>query len=204
MIYFAYGSNLDPVQWAARCPGSPLIGVGRLEGYRLHFPRRSPVRQCAVASIEAVGEGAGVGVGGTHRVIRDEAIGGVAVADEAVTGEVIGDEAIKDGAAGSAAAEGAVVWGALYQMSAEDFAALDAREGHYPDRMHDSRYLRRTVRVRRLDRSAVEALTYVAIPSPDPGHPSESYVKHLIDGAVHHGFPEAYVTMLRSIRTMPA
>ncbi|MCB1498097.1 MAG: gamma-glutamylcyclotransferase [Bauldia sp.] len=156
MIYFAYGSNLDPVQWAERCPGSPLIGVARLDGYRLHFPRHSPVRRCAVASIEAVDGGM---------------------------------------------AESAVVWGALYRMSGKDFAALDAREGHFPDRAHESRYLRRTVRVLRPDRTTVEALTYVAIPSPDPGHPSRSYVKHLIDGAVHHGFPAAYVAGLKAIPT---
>ena len=79
--------------------------------------------------------------------------------------------------------------------------ALDAREGHFPDRAHESRYLRRTVRVLRPDRTTVEALTYVAIPSPDPGHPSRSYVKHLIDGAVHHGFPAAYVAGLKAIPT---
>ncbi|MEQ9690272.1 MAG: gamma-glutamylcyclotransferase family protein [Bauldia litoralis] len=151
MIYFAYGSNLDPVQWALRCPGSPHVAVGRLDGYRLHFPRHSPVRRCAVASIGA--------------------------------------------------AAGEVVWGGLYRMSAQDLEALDAREGHFPDRPDESRYLRASVRVARLDAGVVEAVTYVANPSPDPGLPSEDYVKHLIDGAIHHGFPEAYVAMLRSVKT---
>ncbi len=32
--YFAYGSNMDPEQMAARCPGAVLEGVGALPGYR--------------------------------------------------------------------------------------------------------------------------------------------------------------------------
>ncbi len=154
MIYFAYGSNLDPVQWAARCPASPPVAVARLDHHRLHFPRRSPVRLCAVASIEP--------------------------------------------------AHGETVWGALYRMSAEDLAGLDAREGHFPDREHESRYLRTTITVSRVDEGTVEALTYVAIPAADPGLPSKDYVRHLIDGAIHHGFPETYVAMLKTLRTAAA
>ena len=57
MIYFAYASNLDPAQWGERCPASPLMGVAVLNNHRLHFPRHSPVRNCAVASVEhALGE----------------------------------------------------------------------------------------------------------------------------------------------------
>jgi hypothetical protein len=52
VIYFAYGSNLDPVQFAARCPGHRVLGNARLPDHRLCFPRRSPIRGCAVASIE--------------------------------------------------------------------------------------------------------------------------------------------------------
>lgn len=152
MIYFAYGSNLDPAQWAGRCPASPFVAVARLDGHRLHFPRRSPVRLCAVASIEACA--------------------------------------------------GETVWGALYRMSADDFADLDRREGHFPDRHPDeSRYRRLSVSVARTDGITVEALTYVAVPAPDPGLPSPDYLRHLIAGAVHHGFPGDYVARLRSIAT---
>lgn len=51
MIYFAYGSNLDPAQMAERCPDSPFLAVARLDDHRLDFPRRSPIRRCAVASV---------------------------------------------------------------------------------------------------------------------------------------------------------
>jgi hypothetical protein len=52
MIYFAYGSNMDPRQMRERCAGSQPRGVGFLAGYRLAFPRWSPRRRHAVASIE--------------------------------------------------------------------------------------------------------------------------------------------------------
>ena len=152
MIYFAYGSNLDPAQWAERCPASPFLAVARLDHHRLHFPRRSPIRLCAVASIEPC-------FGGS-------------------------------------------VWGALYRMSADDFVDLDRREGHFPDRHPDeSRYRRISVLVARTDGAPVNALTYVAVPAPDPGLPSADYVRHLIAGALHHGFPADYVAGLRAIPT---
>lgn len=40
-FYFAYGSNLCPVQMDERCPGFAAVGPGALEGFRLDFPRRS-------------------------------------------------------------------------------------------------------------------------------------------------------------------
>lgn len=40
-FYFAYGSNLCPVQMDERCPGFTAAAPGTLEGYRLDFPRRS-------------------------------------------------------------------------------------------------------------------------------------------------------------------
>ena len=53
VIYFAYGSNMDPAQMRERCRGARARGAGFLAGYRLHFPRWSPRRKHAVASIEA-------------------------------------------------------------------------------------------------------------------------------------------------------
>lgn len=38
--YFAYGSNLDPVQMAARCPGATAIGPARLDGWQLRIGHR--------------------------------------------------------------------------------------------------------------------------------------------------------------------
>jgi len=36
-LYFAYGSNLNPAQMAARCPGHRVIGRASLPGHALRF-----------------------------------------------------------------------------------------------------------------------------------------------------------------------
>ena len=51
MIYFAYGANMNPGQMGERSPGHRTIGVARLPGHRLHFPRFSRTWGCASASI---------------------------------------------------------------------------------------------------------------------------------------------------------
>jgi gamma-glutamylcyclotransferase (GGCT)/AIG2-like uncharacterized protein YtfP len=57
MIYFAYGSNMDPVQMRTRCAGSRALGPGVLAEHRLCFSHWSEVRGHAAASIEpAAGE----------------------------------------------------------------------------------------------------------------------------------------------------
>jgi hypothetical protein len=57
MYYFAYGSNLDLLQMQLRVPGAQFVSTARLDGYRICFPRRSKIRDCAVISIEpAIGE----------------------------------------------------------------------------------------------------------------------------------------------------
>ena len=53
MIYFTYGSNMNPGQMIERCPETRTIGVARLVDYRLCFPRFSRPRNCAVAGIGA-------------------------------------------------------------------------------------------------------------------------------------------------------
>lgn len=52
MFYFAYGSNLDLLQMQIRCPDAQFVATARLDGYRVCFPRKSFVRDCAVISIE--------------------------------------------------------------------------------------------------------------------------------------------------------
>jgi gamma-glutamylcyclotransferase (GGCT)/AIG2-like uncharacterized protein YtfP len=36
-LYAAYGTNMDPAQMLERCPRSPTIGTGWLDGWRLTF-----------------------------------------------------------------------------------------------------------------------------------------------------------------------
>ena len=52
MLYFAYGSNMDPVQMASRCPHATPLGPARLGGWRLTFTRDSPGWGGGVGHIE--------------------------------------------------------------------------------------------------------------------------------------------------------
>jgi AIG2-like family len=49
MIYFAFGSNMDPQQMSERCPSHKVRGRACLLNFELCFPRRSPKRGCATA-----------------------------------------------------------------------------------------------------------------------------------------------------------
>ncbi|MEF0943022.1 gamma-glutamylcyclotransferase family protein [Rhizobium sp. BR 362] len=51
MLYFAYGSNMDPDQMIERCHDAKLIGLGYLPDHILCFPRRSKNRGCGVSSV---------------------------------------------------------------------------------------------------------------------------------------------------------
>ena len=52
MLYFAYGSNLDPEQMQSRCPGATVVGLGALRDHRLAFPLFSNRWQGGVSSIQ--------------------------------------------------------------------------------------------------------------------------------------------------------
>jgi cation transport regulator ChaC len=52
MLYFAYGSNMDPAQMRERCPDARAIGVARLADWRLTFTRDSPAWGGGVGHIE--------------------------------------------------------------------------------------------------------------------------------------------------------
>jgi gamma-glutamylcyclotransferase (GGCT)/AIG2-like uncharacterized protein YtfP len=57
MYYFAYGSDLDLLQMQLRCPEAQFVSTAKVDGYRVCFPRRSYIRDCAIISIEpAIGE----------------------------------------------------------------------------------------------------------------------------------------------------
>jgi len=51
MLYFAYGSNLDPVEMRRRCPGHRVVGLAALPDHRLGFPRFSADWRGGVASL---------------------------------------------------------------------------------------------------------------------------------------------------------
>lgn len=156
MIYFAYGSNMNPGQMSERCPGYRSIGVARLPGHRLHFPRFSRTWGCASASITP--------------------------------------------------SEGSVVFGALYEVPAEDLLILHHQEGYNPNGRPDgNRHDFRAITVRRLSAlggsQPVTAMTYIAAPDGTNALPSAAYLDSIIDGARYHNLPRAYIAALRSVRT---
>ena len=51
MLYFAYGSNLDPDQMQRRCPGHHVVGLAELRDFRLSFPLTSHDWGGGVASV---------------------------------------------------------------------------------------------------------------------------------------------------------
>ena len=51
MLYFAYGSHLDPEQMKRHCPESRVVGMASLDEYRLAFPRFSNDWEGGTASI---------------------------------------------------------------------------------------------------------------------------------------------------------
>ena len=51
MLYFAYGSNMDPQQMRRRCPTSRFEGTAILLDHKLEFTLRSRRRRCGVANV---------------------------------------------------------------------------------------------------------------------------------------------------------
>ncbi len=52
MLYFAFGSNLDPVQMRERCPAHRVVGMAALHDHRLVFPRFSERWGGGAASVQ--------------------------------------------------------------------------------------------------------------------------------------------------------
>lgn len=51
MLYFAYGSNMDPRQIRQRCPSSRFVSTAILRNHGLAFTLRSKRRRCGVANV---------------------------------------------------------------------------------------------------------------------------------------------------------
>ena len=51
MLYFAYGSNMDPDQMKCRCPSAEFKCRAKLPEHRLAFTRKSSNRGCGVADV---------------------------------------------------------------------------------------------------------------------------------------------------------
>lgn len=149
VLYFAYGSNMDPEQMMARCPDAELVGIGVLPDHALCFPRRSSMRNCGVSSVAPV--------------------------------------------------PGRETWGVVFRLTAKDLASLDGSEGFRSERAASLNSYNRVPVVVSVDDVPTEMMTYVAIGQETPPPPNEAYLKHIRDGARHHGLPAAYLEYLDSI-----
>lgn len=91
--------------------------------------------------------------------------------------------------------EGAEVWGVIYEIPNAELPNLDTGEGGY---------VRRVMMVQSFKGNAIEAWVYLARnPDPDPAlRPYTWYKRFLVDGAIQHGLPEAYIQMLQAIEAI--
>ncbi len=51
LLYFAYGSNMDPIQMRRRCSSARFVAIAKLPDHRLAFSRRSMRRRSGVADV---------------------------------------------------------------------------------------------------------------------------------------------------------
>ena len=54
ILYFAYGSNMNPVRMGQRCPGATALGVGILRNYRLAERLYADIDFCEGAEVHGV------------------------------------------------------------------------------------------------------------------------------------------------------
>lgn len=169
--YFAYGSNLDPVQMKRRCPSSDFLGRAVLAGHRLVFPVRSDGGWGGgVAGIEPVQVARGTGGGG--------ASGGV---DPAAA---TGDPATH-------------VHGVVYTLNGADLATLDRYEAVAEGMYRRQRVEVALDSGAPYETWTYYAIPDPAGPTP----PSKKYLSAILRGATHHGLPPAYLQHLADIRT---
>lgn len=89
--------------------------------------------------------------------------------------------------------KGNVVWGGLFEISRNDLAALDKREG-YPERYDKGEF-----EVQDDNKETVKAITYFRTGQTE-GEPSEKYLDTVIQGAHDCGLPERYIAFLAGER----
>jgi hypothetical protein len=94
-----------------------------------------------------------------------------------------------------------VVFGALYDLPADDVPVLHHHKGYDPDSPPElNEHVFREVVVRRAGTSEpLSAWTYIAIPDNRAALPSPAYVQAMLDGARYHGLPRAYFVVLQGI-----
>lgn len=149
VLYFAYGSNMDPEQIKTRCPDAEFVGIGVMKNHALCFPRRSVTRNCGVSSVAPLA--------------------------------------------------GRETWGVVYRLTSKDLAVLDGSEGFRSDRAAELNSYNRVGVIVSVNDVPTDMETYVAVAQQDAPLPNAAYLKHIREGARHHGLPAAYLEYLEGI-----
>eukprot|EP00053_Salpingoeca_punica_P000814 m.30471 g.30471 ORF g.30471 m.30471 type:complete len:219 (+) comp10579_c0_seq1:157-813(+) len=211
MLYFAFGSNLDPVQMTHRCPSATFYCRATLPGRRLAFTLYSVGRGCGVADIvrsPPPPAGAGTAAAAATTTVAVEV-------DEVEPGEpqnvahtaALATTAAPDPAAATTSTSSGLdddcVWGVVYDIPSEaDIANLDRCEGFGPERRENrNMYERRPVTVHRDGNAAdpVAAQAYFAIvTTPGVFLPNDAYMGHITRGARHWQLPAHYLQALEN------
>lgn len=144
-LYFAYGSNLNPLQMASRCPGHKVVGRASLADYALLFRGYGRDWAGAVGTVEPLA--------------------------------------------------GAVVHGAVFELTPVHYATLDEFEGYDGPGADSSLYAPVLVTVELEDAGASQCVTYVMRADPE-GLPSRAYLSAILDGLRHHALPDTYIAAL--------
>jgi len=72
-LYFAYGSNLHPLQFKERCPNAKAVLPASLEGYKVVYVGSSPINwKGAVANIKHTGNSNDIVKGFTFRLTKED------------------------------------------------------------------------------------------------------------------------------------
>jgi hypothetical protein len=173
-IYFAYGSNMNVAEMKAHCKKHKLLGVARLDAWRLAFTFNSSTRNGGVADI--------VEVGSKWDTEAIDAAGLVRVGGKPLLSPV---------------------WGVLWEIDDRDRAALDKKEG-YSAKNSPEQNIYKPVNVTVLltgkltRRIACFAYTVVGKGPHVPPHPE--YMRIMMEGAFAASLPSIYTGQLAKVQ----
>jgi cation transport regulator ChaC len=123
---------------------------------------------------------------------------GIARADGYRIGFTRKSKVRRGGVADLVSAPESTVWGALFELCGDDFAALDKCEGT------PTAYKREIWELSREDGSPVSAWVYVVVTKEKETEPSYDYWRLLVDGAKEAGLPVTYIDFLERLPHLSA
>jgi hypothetical protein len=173
-IYFAYGSNMNAAEMKAHCRKHKLMGVARLDNWRLAFTHYSEARSGGVADIVELGSPYDTEAIDTPGLVR---VGGKPLLSP--------------------------VWGLLWQIDDRDRAALDKKEGYSaknPPEQNVYKPVNVTVLLTGNLTRRIVCYAYVVAHKNVHVPPSPEYMRVMMDGAFAAGLPSIYTGQLAKVQ----